>query len=84
MFISSGKPANNLRIGSELINSITVYNIWRLFNQWNAPLISTIKPTLHTQGFPPLDLSNHPCLNMFFTQFPQRLLLSPRINKKGL
>ena len=84
MFISSGKPANNLRIGSELIDGITVHNIQRLFNQWNTSFISTIKPTFHTQGFPLIDLSNHPCLNIFFTQFPQRLLLSPRINKKGL
>ena len=84
MFISSGKPANNLRIDSELINGIAVYNIRRLLNQWNTPSISTIKPTLHTQGFPLLNLSNRPCLNIFFTQFPQRLLLSPRINKKGL
>ena len=83
MFISSGKPANNLRIDSELINTITVYNIWRLFNQWNTPFISTIKPTFRTQGFPLLNLSNHPRLNIFFTQFPQHLLLS-RINKKGL
>lgn len=84
MFISSGKPANNLRIGSELINSITVYNVRRLFNQWNTPFISTIKPTFHAQGFPLLNLSNHPCLNIFFTQFPQCLLLSPRINKKRI
>jgi len=84
MFISSGKPANNLRIVSELINSITVYNIWRLFNQWNTPSISTIKPTLHTQGFPLLDLSNHPCLNIFLLSFHNAYYYHRELIRKDL
>ena len=84
MFISSGKPANNLRIASGLLSNIFVHNFWRYFSRWIIQVLSTTPATLYPQTSPLLFTLNHPCSSTLFTQFPQYLLLSTLINKKGL
>ena len=75
MHINCGKAVQTLCFFGGLLTYISVERTNYYVTQWNNRIISTIKPTVNTQSFPPIKLTNYLCLNTFFTQFPQRLLL---------
>lgn len=75
MFINCGKAVQMLCFCGGLQTHKSVERKWYLNGQWNNIQVSTTKPTNGTQGFPPILPPLHPCLNTFFTQFPQHLLL---------
>lgn len=75
MFINCGKAVQMLCFRSDLPAHRSVERKRQVSKQWNNTQISTIKFTNNTQGFPPILSPFHPCLNTFFTQFPQYLLL---------
>lgn len=75
MLINCGKVVQTLCFFGGLLTHRSVERMNYYVKQWNNRIISTIKPTANTQSFPPIKSTNYLCLNTFFTQFPQRLLL---------
>ena len=75
MFINCGKAVQMLCFRGHLPIHRSVERKRQVSRQWNNIQISTIKSTNNTQSFPPILSPLHPCLNTFFTQFPQHLLL---------
>ena len=75
MFINCGKAVQMLCFRSDLPAHRSVERKRQVSKQWNNTQISTIKSTNNTQSFPPILSPFYPCLNTFFTQFPQHLLL---------
>ena len=75
MFINCGKAVQTLCFGSELATYESVEKKSIITSQWNNNQLSTPENTANTQGFPLVFSIFYPCLNTFFTQFPQRLLL---------
>ena len=75
MFISCGKAVQMLCFCGGLQTHKSVERRWRFNRQWNNIQVSTTKPTDKPQSFPPILSTIYPCLNTFFTQFPQHLLL---------
>ena len=75
MFINRGKAVQMLCFRSDLPAHRSVERKRQISRQWNNTQISTIKFTNNTHSFPPILSPLYPCLNTFFTQFPQHLLL---------
>ena len=75
MFINCGKAVQMLCFCGDLLAHRSVEINRQVGERWNNTQISTIKSTNSTQSFPPILSPLYPCLNTFFTQFPQRLLL---------
>ena len=75
MFINCGKAVQILCFCGDLLTHRYVERERQVSRRWNNTQISTIKSTNNTQSFPPILSPFYPCLNTFFTQFPQRLLL---------
>ena len=75
MFINCGKAVQTLCFGSELLAYESVEKKSIITSQWNNNQLSTTENTANTQGFPLVFSTFYPCLNTFFTQFPQHLLL---------
>lgn len=75
MFINCGKAVQMLCFRSDLPAHRSVERKRQVSRQWNNTQISTIKFTNNTHSFPPILSPLYPCLNTFFTQFPQYLLL---------
>ena len=75
MFINCGKAVQMLCFRGDLPTHRSVEINQQVSGRWNNTQISTIKSTNNTQSFPPILSLLHPCLNTFFTQFPQYLLL---------
>lgn len=75
MLISCGKAVQTLCFFGGLSIHRSVERTNHYIAQWNNRIISTIKPTANTQSFPPIKSTSYLCLNTFFTQFPQYLLL---------
>lgn len=80
MFTNCGKVVQTLCFNGDLLTRMFVDNIYNIINQWNTGQLSTKKAPYNTQTFPRLLSLFYPCLNTFFTQFPQRLLL-PTLSK---
>ena len=75
MFINCGKAVQTLCFGSELLAYESVEKKSIITGQWNDNQLSTTENTVNTQSFPLSFSIFYPCLNTFFTQFPQHLLL---------
>lgn len=75
MHINCGKAVQTLCFFGGLLTRRSVERMNHCATQWNNRIISTTNPTTNTQSFPPIKSTNYLCLNTFFTQFQQRLLL---------
>ena len=75
MFINCGKAVQTLCFGGELVIYESVEKKSIITGQWNDNQLSTAENTVNTQSFPLSFSIFYPCLNTFFTQFPQHLLL---------
>ncbi len=75
MFINCGKAVQMLCFCGDLPTHRSVERKRQVSRRWNNTQISTIKPTDKPQSFPPILSTSYLCLNTFFTQFPQHLLL---------